>query len=219
MRPWQGTKKNTSDQTADSNQSYGLVVDPLSLSPGQSLGFSEGRQLCPAGSLPGDSLTCEQAASGLPGKVIGQRSCTVDRPDVSDNHPGDRRATPHQQGPEPQTDDDDSSWQVVSRRRSRRQWPPGTAGKHAEKNGAEARGASASRLPKNSSAGNREPGHKQPLCGNDQVAPSSKTSSAYWPVCTDSFVRLASMNWAAFQTLMSALQRASLNLTFCAFIA
>ena len=28
------------------------------------------------------------------------------------------------------------------------------------------------------------------------------TSSAYWPVCTDSFVRLGGMNWSTFHTLM-----------------
>ena len=192
---------------ADSNQSCGSVVDPLLLQPDQSLGFSEDRRLCPADSLPGDSLTCEQAASGLPDKVIGQRNCTVERPDVSDNpqyHSGDRRATLDQQESESQTNDDDGSWQVVSRRRSGRQRPPGTAsaGKCDGKNGARAKTVSARRLPKNSSAGHRVSGQKQPLCRSDQVAPSSMTSSAYWPVCTSSFVRLASMNWAAFQTLM-----------------
>ena len=146
--------------------------------PGQSLGFSEDRQLYPADYLQGDLLTSEQAASGLPNKFIGQRNCTVDRPDVSDKyHPGDRRATLHQQESEPQTnDDDDSSWQVVSRRRSRRQRPLGnaSAGQRTEKNGTQAKAASA----------------------------SSMTSSSYWSVCTGSFVRLGRLNWAAFYTLM-----------------
>ena len=154
-------------------------MDPLSLPLGQSLVFSEDHPLCPAGYPPGDSLTCEQAASGLPGKAIGLRNCTLDRPDVSDNpqnHPGDRRATLHQQEPEPQTNDDDSSWQVVSRRRSRRQRSPGTAsaGKRTDKNGAQAKAASV----------------------------SSMMSSAYWSVCTNSFVGLGRMNWATFYTLM-----------------
>ncbi len=197
----QGTKNNTSDRTAGSNQPYGLVVDSLSLPIGQSPGFSEDRQLCHY--LPGDSLTCEQAASGLSGKAIGQRNCTVDRPDVSANpHPGDRQDTLHQQESESQTNDDDSSWQVVIRRRSRRQRPLGTTGKRDEQNGGQAKAASASRLPKNSSAGNRVSGQKQPLCRNDQVGAISMTSSAYWPVCTDSFVRLGGMNWSAFHTLM-----------------
>ena len=152
-------------------------MDPLSLPPGQSLGFYEDRQLCPADYLQADSLTCEQAASGLPGKVIGQRNCTVDRSDVSDNpqyQPGDSRATLDQQESEPQTNDDDSSWQVVSRRRSRRQRPPGTAGKRTDKNGAQAKAASA----------------------------SSMMSSACWSVCTNSFVQLGRMKWSAFHSLM-----------------
>ena len=183
-------------------------MDPLSLPLGQSLGFSEDRQLCPVDYLQDDSLTCEQAASGSPGKAIGQRNCTADGPDVSDNpqyHSGDdRQETLQQQEPGPQTNDDDSSWQVVSRRRSRRPRPPGTASasKRDDKNGARAKAVSASRLPKNSSAGNRLSGQKQPLCRNDQVAPLAMTSSAYWAVCTDSFARLGSMNWAAFHTLL-----------------
>ena len=45
-------------------------------------------------------------------------------------------------------------------------------------------------------------GKKQPQCRNDQVAPLSMTSPAYWPVCTRSFARLGDINWAAFRTMM-----------------
>ena len=60
-------------------------------------------------------------------------------------------------------------------------------------------------------------GQKQPLWGNDQVASSSGTSSAYWPVCINSFVRLGRMEWSAFHTLMENSPESLTELDFLRF--
>ena len=195
------------------------------LQPGHSLSFPAGpagHQLSPVGSLLNACATFApgQGTSGLPGKAIGQRWCVVDRCGDSDrtdsdsecvdahefavsltiDSPGDEYvdAPDRQQTREAQQSHDDGSWQVVTRRRPRRQRQKSPAGKSEAwiKDGGRAKGASGSQLPENSSAGNRVTG--QHGGGSDPGPLLSTTPCLHWPLCIKSFARLSEVGWDSF---------------------
>ena len=102
-------------------------MDSASLRPGRSLDIRPDQRLSPADAPFGVASTFApgQHDSGVPGKAIGQRGCKVDR--LGDTNCADsdsenidvHDATNGQLEPELKTDDDDSSWQVVTRRQPR----------------------------------------------------------------------------------------------------
>ena len=193
-------------------------MDLSSLQPGHSLDIRPDRELSPADS-PFDvasTFAPGQLVASVPDKAIGQRWCKADRlGDTGCAGSDSENIDVHdagQQKPEPKTDDDDGSWQVVTRRRLRckrqqpRAAPPGNTGNTGNSRGARAKSASVSRLPRNSSAGTGVTGQKQPP-GSDPLAQLSITSCSCWPLCIRSFARLGEVDWVSFQPGLEKFRR------------
>ena len=177
-------------------------MDLASLPPSRSPGLCTDQQLSSTGPL---SHVCSasalgQSASALPCKAIGQRWCEVDRISVDSVDVLDRPATVRQHVPEPQTSDDDSPWQVVTRRRSgsKRQLALVDSSGAGVKNDARAKGVSLGQLPENRSAGNEVSGQHQLRQAADPVSLMFLTSCSYWPLCIRSFARLSEVDWLSF---------------------
>ena len=175
--------------------------------PGQLLSTPVGHQPAPA-----TSATClcpafdsGQTVSGLSGKAIGQRWCVACRP--GDSADGKYVAVPNglpsdlQQAPEPETNDGDGAWQVVTRRRSRHKKQPSPAGNARVTNGASRR-----QLPENRSA---DTGRPQQV--SKPVSPSAMTSCSYWPQCVRSFARLCKVDWNFFLAICRERQQAKIT--------
>ena len=190
-------------------------MDLTSSQPGRSLGIRPDQRLSPADSPFGVASTfaAGQHISGAPDKSIGQRGCKINWFDDTDSDGSASEnivATNGQHEPESETDDDDSSWQVVTRRQSRSKRgkpvaPYGRCGGARAKNGACEKSASAGRLPETSSAASGvTTGQNQGLrlCRNDSISLSSHASCWYWPLCIDSFVLLSKVDWTAFRAAM-----------------
>ena len=176
-------------------------MDLASLPPSRFPGLCTDQQLSPTGPL---SHVCSasalgQSASALPSKAIGQRWCEVDRISSDSDRVDvpDRPATVRQHVPEPQTSDDDSPWQVVSRRRSgsKRQLTSVRSSGAGVKD-ARAKGASLGQLPENRSAANEVSGQHQLRQAADPV--SLLSSCSYGPLCIKSFARLSEVDWPFF---------------------
>ena len=187
-------------------------MDLASLQPGRSLDICQDQRPSPADYPFGvaAAFAAGQHVSGLPGKSIGQRGCTVNRLGDTGCAGSDSENADATNGqPEPETDDDDCSWQVVTRRQSRNKRdksvaPDGRCGDARAKNSACEKSASAGRLPEASSADSgvtRQNQCPQP-CRNDSVSLSSITSCWYWPSCINSFARLSKVDWTAFCAAM-----------------
>ena len=183
-----------------------------SLQPGPSLNVRVDHQLSPADSPLGvcSTFASGRSTSGMPGKAINQRWCQVDRLSNTDCAGPDSEnfdvhdPTSRQQEPEQKTNDDDGSWQVVTRRRlrSKRQKtksvvPGGKSDDARARNGACEQSASASQFPENGSADSRVTGQNQrlQLCRNDSISLSSITSCWFWPLFINSFARLSEVEW------------------------
>ena len=196
-------------------------MDLASLQPGHSLDIRPDQRLSPADSPFGVASTAAgQHVSGVPVKSIGQRECKVNQ--LGDTHCAgshsesidDHDPTNGQQEPEPKTDDDDSSWQAITRRQSRSKRdkpetfvPYGRCGDARAKNSACEKGASAGRLPETTSAARGVTRQNQglQLCCNDSISLSSHASCWYWPLCIDSFVLLSKVDWKRFHAVMEKL--------------
>ena len=188
-----------------------------SLPPSHSLDMCPDQQLSPADS-PFDvasTFAPGQHVSGVPGKAIGQRGCKVNWFDDTDSAGSDSDNIddhdPTRQEPEPKADDDDGSWQVVTRRQSRnkRHKPktvaPGVGcGDARVKNSACEKSASAGQLPETSSAdsGVTRQNQRLPLWRNDSISLSSITPCRYWPLCINSFAQLSKVDWKTFHSVM-----------------
>ena len=194
-------------------------MDLASLQPSHSLDIRPDQQLSPADSPFGVASTCAagQQISGALDKSIGQRGCKVNWFDVTDcagsdnENIDDHDATNGEQRPEPETDDDDGSWQVVTRRRLRSKRgktktaaPDGRCGGARAKNSACEQSASAGQLPETSSADSGVTRQNQglQLSPNDSISLSSLTSCWYWPFCINSFARLSKVDWTRFHAVM-----------------
>ena len=207
-------------------------MDLASLQPSHSLNVPAGHQPSPAGSRPsGSVLPCRQATSGLPGKAIGQRCCLVDRGVDSDSSVSDSEyfdagqdvdssdddyfdalddtalPTVPEQEIEQKADDGDCSWQIVTRRKSRRKGQhspvmPSGNGAARVKSGVQVRHASTSQLPARHCAGNRVIGKKQRMRAPDSAPLSllSGYSRSCWSLCVRSFARFGAVDWVSFQT-------------------
>ena len=167
-------------------------MDLASLQPSHSL--NTGHQPSPATSLPSGSISpYRQSTSGLPGKAIGQRSCLVDRGVNSDGSVSDSEYCDAGQDVDSSDDDyfdaledtalatvakqaveqkadDGGPWQVVTRRKSRRKGQSRVTGKN----------------------------QRMRATGSDRL--SLLSSCSYWPLCTRSFARFATVDWVPFQT-------------------
>ena len=172
----------------------------------------------------GTTFAPGQSTSRLPGKAIGQRECVVDWPDDAES--GDEYCDPQefdvslpddycdvpvrlpaarQQTLNPQeSDDDDGSWQVVTRRRSRHKRQESSAGKSDvwKKNG-----ASPSRLPENSSADGWVTGQNQRLHSNGPVSLLATIPCSHRPLCIKSFARLGKVDWEPFHACLMKYQQ------------
>ena len=198
-------------------------MDLASLQLDHSLDIRPDQRLSPADSSFGVAsiFAPGQHVSGVPDKSIGQRGCKVNWFDDTDctgsdsESIDDHDATNGQPVPEPKTDDDDSSWQVVTRRQSRSKRdkpetlaPYGRCGDARAKNSACEKSASAGRSPETSSAdgrGRTRQNRRSQLCCNDSISLSSYTSCWYWPLCINSFVLLSKVDWKPFHTTMEKL--------------
>ena len=192
-------------------------MDLASFQPGHSLDIRPDQRLSPADSPFGVASTfaAGQHISDAPDKSIGQRGCKVNWFDDTDcagsdnENIDDHDATNGQQRPEPETDDDDCSWQVVTRRKSRSKrdkpvTPDGRCGDTRAKKSACEKSASAGQLSETSSADSGVTWQNQGprLCRNDSISLSSITSCWYWPSCIDSFAQLSKVDWTAFHAVM-----------------
>ena len=192
-------------------------MDLASLQLDHSLDIRPDQRLSPADSSFGVAsiFAPGQHVSGVPDKSIGQRGCKVNWFDDTDctgsdsESIDDHDATNGQQKLEPETDDDDGSWQVVTRRQSRRNRkkpvaPGGRCGDARAKKSACEQSASAGQLPETSSADSGVTWQNQgpQLCRNDSISLSSVTSCWYWPICINSFARLSKVNWNPFHDAM-----------------
>ena len=173
-----------------------------------------------------DSSNCE-APSCLPGKTIDQRGCVASVARYGDESDSDCFDTPSQlpsviqQEFEPQADDD-GPWQMVTRRRPRHKRqelsdavPTGKSDARVT-NGVRAKEASAGQLAENRSADNRVTGQTQRLqkYRQDCVSLCSSTLGPYWPLCIESFARLAEVDRVSFDTsLMKYRQPRQIDLT------
>ena len=191
-----------------------MDLAPLPVDGSHSQDHAAGHQLPSADSPPTVCSTSapRQRTFDLPGKVIGQRQ--VDRCDTrldteysgaqefaarlyidsADDEPVDVADRLHGQQT-PEQDDGDSSWQVVTRRRSGRKRQKFAAA-------APARGknsAPASHLPENSSAGSGVTGHQRRQGAGPLL---SGTSCLFWSSCINSFARLSELDWATFRTCL-----------------
>ena len=204
-----------------SSQPSGFTVDMTPLQLNRSPNDSTDYHLSPAGPATTARPTLAKPVPDLPAKAIGHRWCTANRlggvdssgsgneyvgvrSDGSDEDyfsaPGEL-PTPPQQKPEPPSNDDDCSWQVVTRRRSRsKQQPPvpapAVSGDVRVKRHARAMDASASRLCESSSAGRG--GTRQLLQASANQPAPLLAGSLRWRICVDSFARLSKLNWATF---------------------
>ena len=187
-------------------------MDLASLQPGHSLDVRPDQRSFSGGSPFGVASTFApgQPVSGVPGKAIGQRWCKVDRLGDTGCAGSDSENIDATNGqPEPETDDDGGSWQVVTRRRwrSKRDKPEtvdGRCGDARAKNSACEKSASAGQLPETSSAdsGVTRQNQRLQLCRNDAISLSSLTSCWYWPLCINSFARLSKVDWTPFHAVM-----------------
>ena len=192
-------------------------MDLASLQPGLSFGIRPDQRLSPADSPFGVASTfaAGQHDSGAPGKAIGQRACKVDWFDDTDcagfdsENIDDHDPTNGQLEPEPETDDDDGAWRVVTRRQSgskrdKSVAPDGRCGGARVKNSACEKSASAGQLPETSSADSgvtRQNQRLQPY-RNDPISLSSHASCWYWPLCINSFAQLSKVDWKPFHDVM-----------------
>ena len=189
-------------------------MDLASLQLGRSLDISPDQGLSPADSPLGVASTFAtgQYVSGVSGKAIGQRGCKLDRlSDTGFAGPDSENidATNGLQEFEPETDDDDGSWQVVTRRQSRSKRdkpfaPDGRCGDARATNSVFEKSASAGQLPETSSAdsGVTRKNQDLQLCRNDSISLSSLTSCWYWPLCLNSFAQLSKVGWKPFHAVM-----------------
>ena len=183
-----------------------------SLQPGHSLDIRPDQELSPADSLldVDSTFASGQHVASVPDKAIGQRWCTVGRLDDTGCAGSDsENIDVHdvgQQKPEPKTDDDDGTWQVVTRRRLRRKRQQPKAVPAGNSSDARAKSASASHLPENSSAGTGVARQKQPS-GRNPLAQLSITSCSCWPLCIKSFARLGEVDWVSFQPRLEKFRR------------
>ena len=199
-------------------------MDLASLQPGHSLDVRPDQRSFPADSPFGvvSTFAPGQPVSGVPGKAIGQRWCKVDRLGDTGCAGSDSENIDATNGqPEPEADDDDGSWQVVTRRRLRSKRdkpetvaPDGRCGDARAKNSACEKSAceksaceksaSAGQLPETSSADSEVTRQNQglQLCRNDSISLSSITSCWYWPLCINSFARLGKLDWTPFHAVM-----------------
>ena len=208
-----------------------MDLAPLPVGGSHSQDHAVGLQLPSAGSPPtAFSISApRQRTFDLLGKVIGQRQ--VDRCDTGldteysdaqefaarlyidsadDEHVDVADRLHGQQTPE--QGDGDSSWQVVTRRRSGRKRQKSPAAAPAPgKNSASASSAPASHLPENSSAGSGVTGHQRRQGAGLLL---SGTSCLFWSSCINSFARLSEVDWASFRTcLMKCNQSAKTGVT------
>ena len=190
-------------------------MDLASLQPGRSLDIRQGQRPSPAGSpfCVASTFAAGQHVSGVPGKSIAQRGCTVNRRGDTGCAGSDSENTDATNGQhEPKTDDDDGSWQVVTRRQSRSKRdksvaPDGWCSGARAKNSACEKSASAGRLPETSLADSgvaRQNLRLRPY-RNDSISLSSHASCWYWPLCINSFVLLSKVDWKPFHTVMEKL--------------
>ena len=193
-------------------------MDLASLQPSHSLNVPAGQQPSPAGSPPsGSLLPCRQSTSGLPGKTIGQRWCLADPcvdSDMSDSEYFDAgqdvdssdddyfdaledTAPPtfSEQAIE-QKADDGGTWQIVTRRKSRRkgQRSPVAPSGNGVKSGVQA--SSTGQSPH--TASNRAIGKNQRM--RDSAPLSLLSSCSYWSLCVRTFARFGAVDWVSFQT-------------------
>ena len=174
-------------------------------------------------SRAGTAFAHGQSTSRLPGKAIGQRECLVDWPDDAES--GGEYCDPQefgvslpdgycdvpvrlpaagQQTLKAQESDDDGSWQVVTRRRSRHKRQESSAGKS---DGWEKNGASPSRLPKNSSADSGVTGQNQHLHSNGPILLLATIPCSHRPLCIKSFARLGQLDWGSFYACLMKYQQ------------
>ena len=192
-------------------------MDLASLQAGSSHSLAAGHQQSAGDSSPTgcSSSGTRQSISGLSGKVAGQRlvdwygdsgsarsgteysgapefdvSLTIDSSGADAPDADQSRL-------EPQQNDGDGPWQVVTRRRhgrTQQQAPVVTpVGDVRLKCSTRAKNVSAGQLPDNRSAGSRTPGKKEHLL-------ASEAGSAYWPLCIKSFAQLSKVKWAIFRS-------------------
>ena len=152
-----------------------------SLQPSQSLA---GHQSSPAASLPSGPVSGSECFNTAPATVAGQEI-------------------------EQKTADDDGSWQVVTRRKSRRKGQHssvvpsvnGASGAARVTGGVQFRHVSASQSLARHSASNRVIGNNQRIRPPDSAPLSllSSRSCSYWSLCTRIFARFGAVDWASFQ--------------------
>ena len=173
--------------------------------PGHSLGLRADHQLVPANPTPSACPTFDpgQAASGLPAIAIGQRSCVGPtnsaRPDSELFAVTDRLPTVRQHESEPETEDGEGPWQVVTRRRSGNKQQ--SCRSNARLNhGGRSESASAHQFLANGSAGCEGQAQRLHESSKDPVSLSPMTSGWCWPLCVKSFARLAEVSWGFFDS-------------------
>ena len=205
-------------------QPLGVAVDLASLQSGGTHLLNY--QSSPADSpcAVGSSFGSGQTSSGLPAKAIGERWCVIERHrdsqrvyfDVRPDTEGsgddrldvlDRPPTVPQEELEPQANDGDGPWQVVTRRRSRnkRQQTFVGQGDARVENASLEKNTSVSQSPENGAAGDQMTGRDQltQVCSKESVSLSSITSDLYWPICSSGFARLSEVDWSTVWTVKS----------------
>ena len=200
---------------------------------GHSLNCPAGYQPSSSDSLPFVSVTTSTGC-GLPGKAIGQRWCVVDRDTDSDSEYYD--ANPDvgcsdddyfdafdclpadcQKGLEEETDTDNGSWQVVTRRKSkgRQRGFSSTADRNKiQKCGnIQAKKTSAGQCPDHPATKRSAPHNgSQPLSGKEALLPVSTALTPYWSICVECFEHLAKINWQSFRNdLLKFQERAQIE--------
>lgn len=201
----------------------------LSLPAGGAHSLNGGHQLSSADSLPSVSVTMSSGC-GSPGKAIGQRGCVVDREADSDGEYYD--ASPDvgcsdddyfdaldclpadcQKGVEEQTDTDDGSWQVVTRRkpRGRRQRFSSAADRNKVQKykNTQAKITPAAKCP-DRPASSALPNGSQPLSGKESLLLVCAALTPYWSICVDCFEQLAKINWLSFRADLLKFQERAL---------
>ena len=193
-------------------------MDLASLESGGSRSLGSSNQSSPVDSpsAVGSSFSLGQTSSSLPAKAICERWCVIERYRDSqrvcfdvrldnegsgDNHL-ERPPTAPQQQPEPQANDGDGPWQVVTRRRSKNIHQQTFVDAPLE-NASPEKITSLSQSPENSAAGDQMAGHDQlvQVCSTNLVSLSS-TPDLYWPLCSSSFARLSEVDWSTFRDLL-----------------
>ena len=204
-------------------------MDLASLQSGRTHLLNSSDQSSPADSpcAVGSSLGPGQTSSGLPSKAIGERWCVIERYRDSqrvcfdvrldtegsgDDHL-ERPPTVPQEEPEPQANDDDGPWQMVTRRGSKNKRQQTFVDAQAE-NASTENITLLSQSPEKGAEGMT--GHDQlaQVCGKDSVSLSAITPDLYWPICSSSFARLSEVDWSTFRGfLMKFRDRQHLNIS------